>query len=60
MEKSEIFQRFYDETELEGPGKEEALEVRKALALEKLNDTLNDIETTLARLTSEVEKWEGQ
>lgn len=50
----ELLQGVYDRTELERGDKEHALEARKILALEKLNDTLNDIETTLARLTSEI------
>lgn len=54
-----LLQRTYDRTKLERGGKKHALETRKMLALEKLNDNLNDIETTLARLTSELTEGEG-
>ena len=52
--KKEILQQVYDNTELEDGTKDEALQVRQILATEKLNDTLNDIQSALSRIASEV------
>ncbi len=49
-----ILQQVYDNTELEDGEKDQAIEVRKTLALEKLNDTLTDLQTALSRIANEV------
>lgn len=57
--KKELLQKVYDEVELESGSKSQAIETREMIMLGKINDTLKDIETTLARLTSELTEGEG-